>query len=181
MPQHPAQQRELESLPQRRPQRIAFTLIGVLLLLFILSLVLSPYYAVRQLQQQLGWIDSEQKIESSQLEQIIPAALWQNTVKTRIPTITGSGQRYLQQVWPLLQQQTNQAKFLQLQLQFYAQENIKTGYSDLPNQFRLQLGQTQQIDMILQRDGLWSWSVQSLCTREAQPLLDLSHCPSDSR
>jgi len=164
----------------QQQRRIGFALIG-LLLLFGLSLVLSPYYAVWQLEKQLGWVDSDQRLEPSQIEQIIPKTLWESSTPTTAPKIGGHGQRYLEQVWPVLQQNADRAQFLQLQLQFYAQENLDTNYSDFPNQFRLQLGQSQQIDMILQRDGLWSWSVYALCTREAQPLLDLNHCPSDSR
>lgn len=176
---HPqADARQFKLTPRQR--RIGFALI-CLLLLFGLSLVLSPYYAVWQLKKQLGWVDSEQRLEPSQIEQIIPKSLWESHAATTAPKITGHGQRYLKNIWPVLQQNADQAKFLQLQLQFYAQEHIKTGYSDFPNQFQLQLGQNQQIDMILQRDGLWSWSVYALCTREAQPLLDLNHCPSDSR
>lgn len=159
---------------------IGFVLIGVALL-FSLSVVFSPYYAVWQLEKQLGWVDSGQRIEPSQIEQIIPKSLWESSTPTTAPKIDGHGQRYLEQVWPVLQQNADQAKFLQLQLQFFAQEQRKTSYSDFPNQFRLQLGQNQQVDTILQRDGLWSWSVYALCTREAQPLLDLNHCPSDNR
>jgi hypothetical protein len=151
------------------------------LLLFGLSLGLSPYYAIWQLEKQLGWVDSDQRIEPSQIEQIIPKSLWESSTPTTAPKIGGHGQRYLEQVWPVLQQNADRAQFLQLQLQFFAQENLDTGYSEVPNQFRLQLGESQQIDMILQRDGLWSWSVYALCTREAQPLLDLTHCPSDGR
>lgn len=151
------------------------------LLLFILALLLSPYYAVWQLQRQLGWLDSEQRIEASQLQQIIPRDLWQAAQPATTPTINGHGQRYLSHLWPVLQQHAQQANFLQLQLQFYAQEQLQQGYSNFPQQFRLQLGKQQQIEIQLQRDTLSSWSVQSLCTREAQPLLDLNHCPSDKR
>lgn len=161
-------------------RRIGFFLIGIALL-FSFSIVFSPYYSVWLLQKQLGWIDSNQRVEPSQLEKIVPKHLWQNAKPTTAPNIRGHGQNYLINIWPVLQQHTDQAKFLQLQLQFYAQEHLDTGYSDFPNQFRLQLGKNQQIDMILGRDGLWSWSVYALCTREAQPLLDLNHCPSDNR
>ena len=152
-----------------------------LVLMFGLTCLLSPYYATWQLQRQLGWVDSKRRIEASQLHQIIPNALWQTPQPTSKPTISGQGQVYLQQVWPVLQQQAQQANFLQLQLQFFAQEHLKRGYSHFPNQFRLQLGKNQQIDIMLQRQNLWSWSIQSLCTRETQPLLDLNHCPSVSR
>lgn len=179
MPARPPVPARRTKLTQQQ-RRIGFALIS-LLLLFGLSLGLSPYYAVWQLEKQLGWVDSDQRIEPSQIEQIIPKHLWQNAKPTTAPNIRGHGQNYLTNIWPVLQQHTDQARFLQLQLQFYAQEHLDTGYSDFPNQFRLQLGQNQQIDMILQRDGLWSWSVYALCTREAQPLLDLNHCPSDSR
>jgi len=164
-----------------RPQRRFGFVLGLVLLLSGLSLILSPYYSIWTLKKQLGWIDSAQRIAPSQLEQIIAKPLWQNSKPTTAPNIRGYGKNYLNNIWPVLQQHTDQAKFLQLQLQFYAQENIQTGYSDFPNQFRLQLGKTQQIEMTLQRDGLWSWSVYALCTREAQPLLDLNHCPSDNR
>ena len=174
----PVRVRRTQLTQQQR--RIGFALIS-LLLLFGLSLGLSPYYAVWQLEQQLGWVDSDQRIEPSQIEQIIPKTLWESSTPTTAPKIGGHGQRYLEQVWPVLQQNAARAQFLQLQLQFFAQEQRKTGYSDFPNHFRLQLGESQQIDMILQRDGLWSWSVYALCTREAQPLLDLNHCPSDNR
>ena len=174
----PVRVRRTQFTQQQR--RIVCVLIATLLL-FGLSLGLSPYYAVWQLEKQLGWVDSDQRIEPSQIEQIIPKSLWESSTPTTAPKIGGHGQRYLEQVWPVLQQNADRAQFLQLQLQFYAQENLDTNYSDFPNQFRLQLGQSQQIDMILQRDGLWSWSVYALCTREAQPLLDLNHCPSDSR
>ncbi|MFZ3192185.1 MAG: hypothetical protein WA154_03125 [Moraxellaceae bacterium] len=178
MPLHPkAHTRQFKLTPRQR--RIGFALVG-LLLLFSLVLVLSPYYALWTLKKQLGWVDSEQRLEPSQIEQIIPKSLWESRATTTAPKIRGHGQNYLKNIWPVLQQHADQAKFLQLQLQFYAQENIQTGYSDFPNQFRLQLGESQQIDMILQRDGIWSWSVYALCTREAQPLLDLNHCPSDS-
>lgn len=143
--------------------------------------VLSPYYATWQLQRHLGWIDSKQRIDANQLQQIIPSSLWQNRPPTTPPQISGHGRHYLQQVWPVLQQHAHQANFLQLQLQFYAQEQLKQGYSDFPKQFRLQLGKQQQIDIRLKRDGLWSWSIYALCTHEAQPLLDLSQCPSDKR
>lgn len=174
----PVRARQTQLTQQQR--RIGFVLIGVALL-FSLSVVFSPYYAVWQLEKQLGWVDSDQRIEPSQIEQIIPKSLWESSTPTTAPKIGGHGQRYLEQVWPVLRQNADRAQFLQLQLQFFAQEQRKTGYSDFPNQFRLQLGKTQQIDMTLQRNGLWSWSVYALCTREAQPLLDLNHCPSDNR
>lgn len=149
--------------------------------IFGLIFALSPYYATWQLQRQLGWVDSKQRIEASQLQQIIPPSLWQNPQLTTPPQMSGHGHYYLQQVWPVLQKQAQQAKFLQLQLQFYAQEQLKQGYSNFPKQFRLQLGKKRQIEIQLMRENWWSWSIQSLCTHEVQPLLDLSHCPSDKR
>ncbi len=158
-----------------------YSISASVVLIFGLTFVLSPYYATWQLQRQLGWVDSKRRIEANQLEHMIPRALWHTSPQSIAPQISGHGQRYLQQVWPVLQQQAQQANFLQLQLQFYAQEQLKQGYRNFPQQFRLQLGQQQQIELGLKRDGLWSWSVYALCTHEAQPLLDLSHCPSDKR
>ena len=158
-----------------------YSISASLVLIFGLTFLLSPYYATWQLQRQLGWVDSQQRIEANRLEQIIPRVLWHGSQPTTPPQISGHGRRYLQQVWPVLQQQAQQANFLQLQLQFYAQEQLKQGYRNFPQQFRLQLGQQQQIELGLKRDGLWSWSVYAFCTHEAQPLLDLSQCPSDKR
>ena len=72
------------------PRRIGFALIG-LLLFFGLSVVFSPYYALWTLKKQLGWIDSAQRLEPNQIEQIIPKHLWQNAKPTTVPNIRGHG------------------------------------------------------------------------------------------
>ncbi|MEC7120211.1 MAG: hypothetical protein VXW65_09960 [Pseudomonadota bacterium] len=150
-------------------------------LLGIGSYVLSPYTTTWHLKRQLGLGSTQHQVEAAAIEHILPAALWQHPKPSATPQIGGHGQHYLDTLWPVLQQQAHQAQFLRLQLQFYAHEQITQGYQDSPNQFVLQLGQSEQLRIQLQRQGFWRWQVYSLCSSAAQPLLDLNTCPSDSR
>lgn len=97
------------------------------------------------------------------------------------PVWDGLGQRYLHKMWPTIKQQVEPQQLFLLQTsQYLAEPHIQQGYLDFPNRYRLALGQPA-IQLIWQRQGLWSWHIQTVCSDSPQPLVTLHTCPSAKR
>jgi hypothetical protein len=103
------------------------------------------------------------------------------TLPSRPPAWQGVGQQYLRHVWPQITQQDQPLALLRL-IARQPQQAQRVGYRRGFQQYILNVGAVNQsIWIVLQRDGVWTWQVQAVCSPRSQPTLELNRCPSDSR
>jgi len=138
---------------------------------------LSGPYAAYQLQQGLVSTPLAQT-----LNPLLSAVVQQLPTPSSLPPAwQGIGRRYLRHVWPQVAQQTEPFTLLQLIAQ-QPHQAPRVGYRQAFRQYVLNVGAVgQSVWIVLQRDGMWAWHVQAVCSPRPHPTLELKRCPSDSR
>jgi hypothetical protein len=166
----------------------------LVLIIVVLALVgcacvygLSGPYAARQLLQALGSTTDQSTVNQPPLNPQTPHPLLSSLARhmpthaALPPAWQGVGRRYLRHVWPQVTQQDQPLALLRLIAQ-QPHQTPRVGYRHGLKQYVLNVGAVgQSVWIVLQRDGMWTWQVQAVCSPRPHPTLELKRCPSDSR
>ncbi|MEY2863822.1 MAG: hypothetical protein RLY58_1529 [Pseudomonadota bacterium] len=167
--------------------RLGLIIVGLVLVGCACVYGVSGPYAARQLQQALVSTTHPSILNQYPLNQPIPYPLLSSLAR-HLPTPValpppwqGVGRRYLRHVWPQVAQQAQPLTLLQLIAQ-QPHQAPRVGYRRGLKQYVLNVGAVgQSVWIVLQREGVWTWQVQDVCSPRPHPSLELKRCPSDSR
>jgi hypothetical protein len=181
MPSRPAARHHM-----LKPRRVR-VIVGLTLVGWLGVYGLSGPYAAHQLRQAVVSTTHQSKISQHSLSEPAPHPLLSSlarhmpTPAALPPPWQGIGRRYLRHVWPQMTQQAQPLTLLQLIAQ-QPQQAQRVGYRHGFKQYILNIGaDNQSVWIVLQRDGVWRWHVQAVCSPRPHPTLELKRCPSDSR
>lgn len=156
---------------------LLISLLGLLIAIWLGIYIGSAYWTAYQLKRDLLLADT------TAIEKQVPKALLEKYKAKKLQhKASGTGAKYLRQVWPHVIKQQDLYQLLILEADATRGQDNTWQFTDFPSRFRLTLGEGhKQIWLQWQRQSWHTWQVSDLCIYNPQPLAEAKSCESSSR